>query len=211
MGEYLEASFSWPALPATVLLILVSLYWLSVILGALDIELFDFDLDFGADAGFSLTSIGLIPLRFLNIGSVPLMLWLSIFALGFWSPSMLVDYSRWFGATWSDTEGSRIAQTVALNTAIGLLVAKLLTQPLRGKFDQVGQESGEALVGRACVITTSEVTEKFGQAKFETDGAPLLLNVRAAEQTLTKNDWAEIVGFESEQNIYLVKRANPEV
>ena len=211
MSEFVEACFSWPALPATVLLILVCVYWMFVILGALDVDLFDFDLDVDADAASSFTSVGLIPLKFLNIGKVPLMLWMSVFALGLWLISMLLDYSVWLGVEWSDAEVSGITRTVALNTGLSLFIAKLLTQPCRGKFEPIGQESGEALVGKACVITTQEATEQFGQAKFARDGAPLLLNVRTSDEPLAKDDHAVIVGFQPKQNIYLVKRANPEV
>ena len=50
MGELFELSVSGANLPFTIMLGLVILYWVGVILGALDIELFDFDLDLDGDA-----------------------------------------------------------------------------------------------------------------------------------------------------------------
>ena len=42
MLEFLEACFSWPTLPATVLLLLVTAYWAFVSLGALDLDFHGF-------------------------------------------------------------------------------------------------------------------------------------------------------------------------
>jgi hypothetical protein len=56
-----------------------------VILGALDLDVLDLDLDVdtGQDLGW-FPSVGLVALRFLNVGPIPLMIWLSIFALSLW-------------------------------------------------------------------------------------------------------------------------------
>ena len=45
MTELIHVCTSWPTLVVTTLLGLVVLYWLCVILGALDFDLFDFDVD----------------------------------------------------------------------------------------------------------------------------------------------------------------------
>jgi hypothetical protein len=57
-------------------------------------------------------------------------------------------------------------------------------------------------------VSTSEVTKTFGEAEYSTDGAPLKLTVRAADEPLTKGDKALIVDFDPEQNLYLVQRAD---
>lgn len=83
MMETLQTYFSGPMLVPSVLLGLVCLYWLFVILGAFDIELFDFDIDVGAGDG-SIFDVGLVSLKFINLGDVPLMIWGSVFSLAFW-------------------------------------------------------------------------------------------------------------------------------
>ena len=209
MEQFLETCFGWPTLPASILLILVCIYWLFVIIGAVDIELFDFDFDLDADidvdADASILGLGFAPFRFLNLGSVPVMLWMSIFALLFWTSARLIDGSETYESI------ALIALAVVRNAGIAALVTKLVTQPLRGRFDPVEPNRAQDLIGNTCVITTGEATEKFGEAQYATDGAPLQLTVRTTEETLTKGEIAEIVDFEPEENIYFVRRANREV
>ena len=93
MGQFIEGCFAWPSLPATILLLLICGYWCLVMLGALDMDVLDFDLDFDleADVETSILQVGFIPLKWLNLGSVPTMLWLSVFALSGWMASRLIN------------------------------------------------------------------------------------------------------------------------
>jgi hypothetical protein len=80
----------------------------------------------------------------------------------------------------------------------------------------VRSENGDAEVGRLlgqlCVISTSEVTGKNGQAKLHTEGAPLLLHVRTREgKRLRKGDLARIVDFDPANLIYYVEKLQQEV
>ena len=113
------------------------------------------------------------------------------------------------GATrYSDV--GEIAAAVFRNAGIAVLVTKVLTQPLRGKFDDVEPVKAKELIGGTCVITTGEANQKFGEAQFATEGAPLTLTVRAVEGSLAKGEQAEIVDFSPEENIYFVRSMNPE-
>jgi hypothetical protein len=85
------------------------------------------------------------------------------------------------------------------NFAIALVLTKLFTQPLRGKFDAEEPNAAADLIGQSCRIVTSEVNERFGQAEYATEGAPLKLNVRTRRAELTKGDAAVIVDFDPEQ------------
>ena len=87
MPEFLEPSFQWPTWPATVLVIVSCAYWLLVIVGAVTVDALHIDfhhLHFDTHVDGSLLDLGFVPLRFLNIGRVPLMMWFSIFALSAW-------------------------------------------------------------------------------------------------------------------------------
>ena len=74
MSDLYNAAFSPVNLPYSILMIFISVYWMLVIIGLLDIDLFDLDLDTDADldvdgdlgdvGGFSVLS-------FLNIGEAP--------------------------------------------------------------------------------------------------------------------------------------------
>jgi hypothetical protein len=202
MQEFIDACFSGPTLPATILLIVACVYWVFALFGALDLDLFDFDL--AADAqgpDHALSDIGFISLRFLNLGRVPLMIWMSVFALTFWTASMVIDPTRTYAT------GGETALAILRNVGLALVATKLLTQPLRGKFDVHEPNPSEELIGRTCVITTSEATDRFGWAQLETEASPLSLSVRSVDGTLSKGDLAEICGYDEEKRAYLVRAA----
>lgn len=208
MNEYLELAFSGPALPASCLLALVTAYWLLVIFGAVGLDALDLDLDadmdLDVDAGGleSILSIGMAPLRWLNLGRVPLMLWLSVFALVFWLLSMLWDAPEYRETVWNTLA------VILRNGALALLATKLATQPLTGLFDNrlARPATTEDLLGQICV-TTTRVTEKSGQATVSISaGTPLILSVRAELGELKKGESAELLEYNAELNYFLVRR-----
>lgn len=212
MGEFLQAVVSLINLPFTVLLILVVVYWLSVIIGVLDVELFDFDLDIDMDAdvdadadmdvghsgGFLHTVLNL-----LNIGEVPFMVVISIAILAAWSISMMSNY--YLNANMSLLIGTGL---LIPNIAISLIIAGLVTRPLRALFATLEQEETHAkIVGRIGVVTTSEVTRTFGQVEIKTKGAPILVNVRTTDDTiLKKGDYAIVYDEDKERGVYYVEK-----
>jgi hypothetical protein len=201
MVEFLQIAFSWPTLPATVLLLLVSGYWLFVSLGALDLDFADVDLDVDLQADGDVLSFGFVVLRWLNIGEVPLMVWLTVFGLSLWTASMLIDGRETL------TDGGAIALALLRNAGIAVVATKLFTQPLRGKFDPSEPLKSDDLIGRRCEIKTSEVTPAHGQAEYRIDGSPLYLNVRTAGGVLNKGEPAEIVGYDADRHVYIVQSA----
>ncbi len=206
MTDFLETCFTGPVLPASILLLLVTFYWLLFVVGAVGLDLFDldldFDADFDADSTFdSVMSIGAVSLKFLNIGTLPFNIWLSVFAISFWAISMLWRMPE-------DQEGIwLIVGIVVRNAAVALVPAKLLTQPLRGKFDPVEPVSAEELIGRLGEATTAEVSQRAGQARFRSNGAPLLLNVRTVQGVLPKGERVRIVDYDPDDNVYLIEKA----
>ncbi|MGZ0170998.1 MAG: hypothetical protein ACKVHE_15695 [Planctomycetales bacterium] len=203
MDQFIEGCFSWPSYPQTFLLLLVCAYWCFVMLGALDMDVLDFDIDLDADMDASILQVGFIPLKWLNIGSVPTMLWLSVFALTWWMASRLINSP----ASHPNLEMAADGLAILRDTGIAVFITKCLTQPLRGRFDPKEVNLAKDLIGGNCKVTTSEVTESFGEAEYSTDGAPLKLRVRAEETNLVRGDEAVIVGFQREQNVYLIKRS----
>ncbi len=214
-----DALLSGPTLPGAILLGICGVYWLMLILGAIDLHLFDFHLphfdaghtdaghvdvphaDVGHGHGFEW---GLAALRFLNLGDVPVMIWATAFALAYCAASLAFDGT----ADASDGVGP-IAVGVVRAGLLGLVGAKLLTQPLRGRFTTVEPNAADTLVGRVCVVTTSEVTATFGQARLDSDAAPLLLHVRAAGPALKKHDLAEIVAYDPDRRTFLIEPVPP--
>ena len=209
MQQFIESCFSWPSWPASILLLCVCGYWLLTMFGILSTDLLDFDLDLDLDmdldADPSILQFGFLPLKFLNIGSVPTMLWLSVFALTGWMVSRLwnspVPHPSF---VWSTDP-----QAILRDFGIATILTKIFTQPLRGRFDPVEPNKAVDLIGRKCVVLTSEVSDTFGEAELATDAAPLRLKIRNSEGTLNKGDVVAIVSVREEENVYFVERAEP--
>ena len=202
--EFLSDCFEMPLAPPSILLCVVVVYWLFVIIGALDIDLFDFD--FELDASESILDIGYAPLRFLNLGRIPVMIWISVYAFCAWAIAVAL-------VEWKEPTLPPTFQVLVASFGLGAIATKLLTQPLGDRLaaDNVEPHKAETIVGGTCVITTSEATERVGEARFGTDGAPLVLTVRTAEGTLAKGDRAQIIDYHAEENVYIVQRENLEV
>lgn len=209
---FIDTCFSGAPLPASVLLFMALCYWILAILVGLDFDLFDFDVDADLDAEsglHSLFGLGFLVLRFFNIGRVPLMIWGSVFVVLYWLTSMLLDRLM-------DDPATREQMLYAVqhgirNFVVAMLATKFVTHPLRDKFEAREPNRPEDLIGRTCVVLTSEVTESFGQAEVQAEGAPLKLNVRTQVAALTKGDVAIIVGFDAEHNLYSIEPTDPEV
>ncbi len=202
MNELVEMYFQWPVLPFSVLLCLVTGYWLMVILGGIDMDMFDIDLDldFDTDVDASVTDLGMLGLKWLNIGEVPFMMWLSLVALASWTVTMIFDRHLVNPST------QEIVIAIGRSLGFGILAAKILTNPVRGKLRVKEPNTVQDMLGRTCSVVTSEVTPNFGNAICQVeDGAPLRLNVRTTEGSIPKDAIVQIVDFSPETGIYYVQ------
>lgn len=236
MGEFLSALFAPVNLLYTGLFILMLLYWASVIIGALDMDSLDvhahmdtdMDADMDADVhahmdadvdgdvdadvhaetdaqGHLGHSGGVVygMLRFFNVGEIPLMIMLSFTILFMWAGAVLVHH-------YLGIHSLLVALALFVPYFISaLLVAKVVTTPLKALFKSLKKqtEQHEELLGRDCVVTTSEVNGEFGQAEVKTRGSPLLLNVRTEHgQVLVRGDEAIITHHLPSKGIYIVQK-----
>jgi hypothetical protein len=212
--DVFDIAFSGVMLPITVLTFLVVGYWLLVIFGMVGIDLFDidFDMDYDADVGDAATgdttgagtTFGI--LKFFHIGEVPIMILVSIFAFSLW----MVTYA----ATVAFSEkysGPLAILWIGPSLLISLGVTKAVLWPT-SKFFQSFDGSKDAeinLVGRNCVVTSSEVTPTFGQAEVKIDGPPVIIDVRTAKGDLfEKGDFARVVSRNKVNQTYLIGPIN---
>ncbi|PIE34743.1 hypothetical protein CSA56_06910 [candidate division KSB3 bacterium] len=201
MQTLLTESVRWITMPYSILLGVMAVYWLTVILGFLDLEVFDFDLDLEADV--EVDSL----LSFLNIGAVPFSIWLTIVTFQMWlysvgfnvlldnmSPIHIPDWLRFF-----------VVLLILLPLAV--IVAKYVTAPLNSMFEIQSITKNE-FVGKTCIVTSSQVNQQFGTAEFRVRGTPQLLDVRAkSEDGLKRNDQALIYEYDADEDIFYVTRA----
>ncbi|MFN7733080.1 MAG: hypothetical protein ACK5OB_14370 [Pirellula sp.] len=213
MLELFQPLISGPVLPATILLGLVLVWSLFTIVVGYGLEMhghLPFHLDVSLAhhpvfhaLGDALGSVVLTPTKWLNLRSVPLILWLSVFALTWWATSV----TWWFTVDpWIVAKLGPFANIVliARNIAFGLLLTKILTAPMQGLFRNTPQLNAKSLVGEEAEICSYDATPQHGQAKFKTDGAPLLLNVRTDGPHLPKGTRVWITYYDSEHRVYLV-------
>jgi hypothetical protein len=208
--EVIETLTTGPNLFASIVMGVVLIYWLMVIAGAADIELFDFDIDIGADVDIdgdidvgSATSVGFVVLRFLNIGQVPLVIWGSVFVIGFWISSLA--FTLFFDDRTTYSDYTTVALYVLRNFAIGVFGAKLITTPMVPWFEIDEGPKPEELVGKSCEVTAPLKADSRGQASFRTNAAPLLIHVRCEKDEFRKGDTARIVAYDAETKTYLIE------
>lgn len=201
VAAYLEQCFTMPVLPASIFLLLIVAYGSLVLLGALDFDLIDVDIDIDADADLdAVTSAGFVTLKFLNLADVPIMVWLCLYGLSWWGFSQLV----WL--TWDQNSvDPNTTLLLVRNIAASAIITKILTNPLAKLFAKPHVFRPEELIGRDCEITTYEVTEDFGQAKYSTEAAPLLLDVKMTEGKLLKGEVARIVDYDPETKTHYLE------
>ena len=220
MSEFLAAAFTMPTAIFSVLMILVVLYWLTVILGLLDLGIFDgvFDAADGLLDSAASTAEGVAEgvaeglaegagegvaehNGCLGLAGVPGSIIGSAFVVFAWAFS--------FG-------GNKLLAGVATGTAVvaGIGVGALALavgatavalRPLRKVFRLAPVTGREDLVGRTCTITTLRVDEKFGQAEVNDGGAAILIQARSSEPNrLSRGSEALIFQYDSAREVFLV-------
>ena len=225
MEPFLDAILSPINLPLTVVLGLAVAYWIIVIFSGLGFDALDIDLDpsqatdldldvdtsHGAASGASGgggggATLGLSMLRFLNLGEVPLMLWLSVLLLIVWAGNVALHP---YLGDWAI--GLQLLLLLPL-LVLGLLVTKLLTAPLAVLFRKMREEERRVnnftVIGQRCRVTTRRVTHTFGRAEItaEGGGAPIVLNVCTDNgDTLARGDEAVVVKHDPQRDLYLIR------
>ncbi|MBI9017491.1 MAG: DUF1449 family protein [Phycisphaerae bacterium] len=210
MRELIHEAFLPVNLGFTILLSLIVLYWLSVIIGAMDAEFLNFDLDADIDADVDMDLDGDIAtpdmlrtfLGFFHVGKVPIMVLLSILILSLWIISLMSNYYL------NPDRGMFIGTGIALgNLVASLMITKVVLMPFAKVFESFNNDdsSTKKIVGRICIITTTKVSDKMGQAEIKTTAAPILINAKTEDGcTLNRGDEAVVVGHDKDKSIYYV-------
>lgn len=209
MQEIIVAAFSPVNVVLTVLLILVVLYWLMVIFGAMDLDFLDIDFDNDVDMDFDADAeidgdAGFLRgvLEFFYIGEVPVMILFSILILSMWAVSMIVNHVL-------NPAGSVLLglPIFCVNLVVSIMICRVFAMPFRKVFSALNKDvnaSGDVM-GRICIVTTTQVSKKMGQAEMPSRGAPVLLNVMAeGDNVLNKGDEAVVIGRNSEDGVYII-------
>lgn len=216
MAEFIEACTQSPVnLVLSVLLVLIFLYWIIVILGAVGIDSLDFDLDFDGDADIDIDTdthgavfgagLGVSILRFFHVGTVPVLVLFSIFILTLWAIGV-ISY-RWIGG-WGVVLQLLMVVPFAL---VALFLTRFISTPIKIVFEKLREEEDAEqhinLIGQRCVVASLNVDHKHGQVEVKTEGSPLRLNAVTGDEAdvLNKGDEAVIVSQDESRGIYIVR------
>jgi hypothetical protein len=234
MTEFLDAILAFPTVLFTIPLGVVVGYWLTVMVGAVGIDLLDGDLgDFalGAKAGAIEGGVkgaveggakaaleggakaaveggvkgGASFLEVLGFGGVPVTVSVSFVVFLSWLLSLA--FARPLKETLGALPGALVSGGLAaVCLGVGLLLAGLVVRPLRPLFAIQQAPRRSELMGRVCVIASGRVDGKFGHATFEDGGAGLLLNVVCDKANeLKRGEKALILGYDAARDAYEVE------
>ncbi|MBO2009751.1 hypothetical protein [Hymenobacter negativus] len=209
MTELLQAAISPPNLLPTGLLVFVLLYWLTVIVGLLDMKTVDLDISdhghFHYDSHAPHDGLGTSwlngALAFFNLGRIPLMVFLSFVFLPLWVGSILANY-------YTGNTSLLLGLAFLLPLFIGsLFVAKFLTLPFVKLFTALEKDhdGGAVVIGKVCTVLLPATADRLGQAAVRIDGAPLMLNIRSTGTPLAKGESGLVIDFDDQRRCYLVE------
>ena len=213
MDPFYQNISSFPTLIYTILLVVCVLYWAGAVLGLVDLDILDIDLEgfevsngeVSADSSHSTPDVlaGLL-LRFGLVG-VPVTISVSILVLIGW---LLCYYTVHF--VFPFVPGALLKFVAGIPVLIGTLyisarVTGVLIRPLRPLFEKATQETVKHVLGQTAIVRTSRVDNEFGEADLNDGGAGLILKVRTTgDDRFVKGDRVVIYEKLSDQNIYRV-------
>jgi hypothetical protein len=229
MTEFLTAILSFPTVVFTVMLIVIVLYWLMVIVGAIGVDV----LHIGEAAGGKIEGMlggaiegaggkieGAVEARvegsmegvahgaggflaMLGFGKVPATVVISSLVLWSWALCLLaVKFGAGLGLpAWALQPAAPLVGVFLGGVLTGVLVR------IAGRFlvHHEPLRSG-ALVGKLCTVTTGRVDANFGQAQFSEDGNVITIEVRCdPPNSLLRHAQAVILTYDPEHHIYTVE------
>lgn len=209
MDALITALFSFPTAIFSVVMGVAVLYWLLVIVGALDIDLLHLgDHDAGSHDGHHDTHVGTNPnavLEFLRVGQVPITIIVSIFTFLAWAVCLLAtSYVRPVVPGWSWWLFGLIALVAALVVAV--LGTGLAVAPLAKVFSLDNQPKADDLIGKMVEVTSSEVTARYGTARHDRpSGEDLILNVSCDPiHVFKRGDHAVVLDYDRTTGVYRI-------
>jgi len=206
MVSFLDAAVAFPTAIFTTLLGVVAFYWALALLGLVDFDSGEADLDIDpAMTDPDLGSLAGIIVAF-GLNGVPLTIVVSLLVLQSWTLSCL-------GAMWLL---SLLPSSVPLYVGGSLLalgsvslavpITARMVKPLRGLFVTHAAISNASLVSQHCKVLTQTVDEKSGRAEVSQRGANINIRVWAnTPNALGRGSTARVVAYEEKSARYRIE------
>lgn len=213
MQELLDVIVAPSNIVYTILLLVVLFYWISVLLGALDLSAFDFDveadtdldLDVDSEVDIDANNAGWVigTLQFFNFGRIPFMIIMTFVVLSAWTIALLVNH-------YIGNDSILFALILAIpNICVSLIITKIITTPLVPTFERMnkGEEDVDYL-GRTGLVILSASSTDVGQVQVMVNESPLLITVKAVKDQIgpiAKGAEVLIVRRAKNRKYYLVR------
>ncbi len=215
-----EPLITFPTVIFSALVGALLVYWLLVILGALDIDLIpgpDLDGDGVADAlahasdgGAEASFDGLSGIMtWMGFGKVPVTILMSILAVTAWAVCILGGNLA-FSAI-GDLLPSFVVATILflIATFLGMVATSLIARPLAPIFKTHEADRRQDLVGKTCRVDTGSVDKIFGQATVDDRNQQAVIQVRNDHgHVFQRGDIALIVSWEERREAFLIEPLN---
>jgi hypothetical protein len=231
MTQLLDAATQFPTVVFTVGLGIALLYWVFVIVGALDLDVLgggdvsgaakgigDAIAGAGKGAGDALgaakgagDAAGVHDGGFwhaLGLATVPITISVSVVLLIGWIGSILA--MQYLPAVTGDLAGWLAPLVFFVVLVAALMAGGRLVRPLAPLFVVREAKTNREYVGSVCTLTTGRVDHDFGQATVEEGGTVLVIPVRCdRDNTLARGQRALIIDYDTARNAYVIEPADP--
>lgn len=142
--------------------------------------------------------------EYFYLGEIPIVIVGSFFVFYLWMATIVTNHYT------NPNQSFLIAAAWFLpNVLVSLILLRYSMMPVAVLFRKPPPENRtrDELVGLTGRVTTSEVTESFGQIEIKRGDEPeIILNVRArAGKSLAKNDLARVMAFNSDDGTFIVE------
>lgn len=212
MDPFYQNISSFPTVFFSLVLLVVTFYWLVAVLGFVDMEVLDFDfgdtdgsLDTNADSELSNPDVLAGLMLKLGLTGVPVTIIVSFIALFGW----LVCYYAvhfLFGFIPSGILHFVAGIPVLLGALyVAAMITAVVIKPLRPLFQKAQQQTTQHVLGQTAIVRTLRVDAGFGEAVLEDGGAGLILKVRTAgEEKFEKGDRVVLLENIDESGVFRV-------
>ena len=205
MDPFYQNIASFPTLFFTLLLALVTVYWLIAVLGIVDLDALDIDMPEGdASSDGGVNDLAGLLLK-LNLNGVPLTITLSFLILFGW---LICYFAVYF--IFPIIPDGFLEYLAGLPILIGsLYISALITaqmiKPLRPLFKNMNNNTVKNVLGQTAIVRSLRLDSRFGEVLLADGGAGLIFKARTLNnETFKKGDRVVLLEYLKDQHAYRV-------
>ncbi|WP_420552760.1 hypothetical protein [Tenacibaculum aiptasiae] len=218
MEELLNNAFSPVNATLSILLIILSLYWVLTILTGIDLDFFDVEFDIDSDVDIDADVDSKIDvdipdnnaaegffikfLKYFGFDELPFMFLISIVVVVMWFISINLNHYLSFPTF----IGFILLIPIFFAS---LFVAKFLTKPLVKVYRMINHKGEEVIdfLGREGKITASVKDNKIGQLEIMVKGDPIKIYVKSnSGETIKTGEKAVVIDESKDLKYYIIKK-----